>query len=671
MDKQLLLMTGIALAVVLPIVIVILHDIDRKDKRKDNFGASLSTKKNKNRTLFRIYSVLNDFPPAQTYMKKIRRRYEILYPGEERETAIQTVKTTLVTWLTCLLAAGFVYLRKPNFNNFWVGIILIYVIHNEIIGFMIHRTETRLLEDMVIFLSEVRHNYHVNRMVDDSIRNAMDGLGYEMRVHAGKLYEILVSNNLREEIAKYNAATHNKYLKMFLSLCVGVLEYSDKKVHGQFLFTANIENLKKEINMELLKRKKLSFLFSGVTFVTIAAIVPIDAIKQFGISMMPELDTFYNGKPGIILVTTTLITTLAVYVLNNYLKETNQFLPKEYRYLKRLEKVKVIKRALDNYTEKHYGKTILLRDTLKQMGETISPRQLLLRRMITSMLAFILSLLLVFYIHQNSRILILTRVPDLSSEFMVMNQRQQEMVKETIRSKVNAYKDMGDLTKEKILQELDGEKTFYNTRLNESIAERILDRVIQYRQEYLKWYELILCFGIAFIAFYIPYWMVLFKKKILQMSMEDEVNQFHSIIYMSMYIDHITVKDLLEELELFAVVFKQSIQECINNYNSGEIEALTALKEKESYPPFRRLVDNLIRCDVMSMEKAFDEISSDRENYHDRRKQENEISVQKKADIAKPLSWLPTGFVMAYLTLPLLLASIDELRMFKEAMQNI
>ena len=195
--------------------------------------------------------------------------------------------------------------------------------------------------------------------------------------------------------------------------------------------------------------------------------------------------------------------------------------------------------------------------------------------------------------------------------------------------------------------------------------------MIQYRQEYLKWYELILCFGIAFIAFYVPYWMILFKKKILQMSMEDEVNQFHSIIYMSMYIDHITVKDLLEELELFAVVFKQSIQECINNYNSGEIEALTALKEKESYPPFRRLVDNLIRCDVMSMEKAFDEISSDRENYHDRRKQENEISVQKKADIAKPLSWLPTGFVMAYLTLPLLLASIDELRMFKEAMQNI
>jgi hypothetical protein len=615
--------------------------------------------------------MLNKFPPAKTYMKKITRRYEILYPGEEKETAIQTVRTTLVTWLTCLIAAGFLYLRNPNFNNLWVGIILIYVINNEIISFMIHRTETRLFEDMVIFLSEVRHNYHVNRMVDDAILNAMDGLGYEMKVHAAKLYEILVSNNLKEEIAKYNAATHNKYLKMFLSLCVGVLEYSDKKVHGQFLFTANIENLKKEINMELLKQKKLSFLFSGVTFVTIAAIIPIDAIRKFGISMMPELNAFYNGKPGILLVTATLITTMAVYVLNNHLKETRQLLPKEYRYLKKLEKVKVIKKALDNYSEKHYGKLVHLRDTLKRMGESISPRQLLLKRMITSTFAFSLSLLLIFYIHQNNRTIILTSVPTLSSEFMAMNQSQRERMEEMILEKVNLYKDKGELTKEKILQELEEEKVFYNTRRNESVAELIFERVKQYRQEYLKWYELILCFGIALIAYYIPYWMLLFKKKVLLMSMEDEVNQFHSIIYMSMYIDHITVKDLLEELELFAVVFKQSIQECINNYNSGEIEALTRLREKESYPPFQRLVDNLIRCDVMSMEKAFDEISSDRENYHDRRKQENEISVQKRADIAKPLSWLPTGFVMAYLTLPLLLASIEELQMFQEAMQNI
>lgn len=670
-DKQLLLVMAIALMVVLPMVMVILREIDRKDKIKNNIGSTLSTSKKKNYILRKIYHTLSGIPLTRNYLEQIRRRYEILYPGEEKEVVAQTIKTALVTWFTCFIAVAFLFFRQPNFINLWIGILLIYVINNEIIGYMINRTETKLLEDMVIFLSEVRHNYHVNRMVDDAVLAAMDDLGYEMKMHAQKLYDILMSNNLKEEITNYNSVTHNKYLKMFLSLCVGVLEYSDKKVRRQYLFTANIENLKKEINMEILKQKKLHFLFSGITFVTIAAIVPINSIKQFGISMMPELDTFYNGKSGIILVTITLITSMVVYSINNNLKESKQPLPKKYHYIKRIEKIKAIKQALDNYTEKHYGKMLVLRDTLKRMGEAITPRQMLLQRMIAALIAFALSLMLMFYIHQNNRYNQLTKVGELASDFTVMNSNQLDMIKEIVLVKVNEYRDRKEVTKEEVLQELAKERTFYNNPLNEQIADQIVNQVMQYNQEYLKWYELILTFAVGTIAFYIPYWMLQFKKKILRMNMEDEVNQFHSIIYMMMYIDHVTVKDLLEELELFAVVFRQSLQECINNYNSGEMEALAKLKEREAYPPFRRLVDNLLRCDVMSIEKAFDEISSDRENYHDRRKQENEISVQKRADIAKPLSWLPTGLVMAYLTLPLLLASIQELQMFNEAMHNI
>jgi len=670
-DKQLLLVMVIALAIVLPITIAIINEIDRKDKEKKNIGISLATSKRKTNVFMKIYKTLSGKPLVKTYLDHIRRRYEILYPGDEKEIAAQTMKTAMVTWISCLLAISILWVNQLNYINLWVGILLIYVINNEIIGYMINRTETKLLEDMVVFLSEVRHNYYVNRMVDDAVLGAMEGLGYEMKVHAVKLYNILISNNLKDEVAKYNAVTHNKYLKMFLSLCVGVLEYSDKKVRGQYLFIFNIENLKKEIHIEILKQKKLRFLFSGITFVTLAAIIPLNAIKKFGLSMMPELDSFYNGKSGILLVTFTLITAMVVYKVNNHLKETKQLLPKKYYYLKRLEQIKAIKLALDNYTEKHYGKMLKLQDILKRMGETITPRQLLLQRMIAAGVAFTLSLLFMFYIHQNNRNNLLTKVPNLNTNFSVMNSSQQEMMKEIILKKVNEYKECKNVTKENILRGLVNEKTFYNTLLNEIIAEQIESQVLQFKSEYLKWYEFCGCIIVGIIACYIPYWMILFKKRILLMNMEDEINQFHSIIYMMMFIDHVTVKDLLEELELFAVVFKQSLQECINNYNSGEIEALTILKERESYAPFRRLVDNLIRCDAMSIEKAFDEISSDRENYHDRRKQENEISVQKRADIAKPLSWIPTGLVMAYLTLPLLLASIKELQMFSEAMQNI
>ena len=241
---------------------------------------------------------------------------------------------------------------------------------------------------------------------------------------------------------------------------------------------------------------------------------------------------------------------------------------------------------------------------------------------------------------------------------------------ETILRYVDKYKN-DKVSSEKIQMELTDENLFYNTKINENISKEIVIRISKYQTEFFKWYEMAISFGIAFMAFFIPYWMILYKKKVLRLSMEDEVNQFNSIIYMMMYIDHMTVKDLLEQMELFAVVFKQSLQECINDYNTGDVEALTRMKEREAYGPFLRLTDNLIRCDMISIDKAFDEISSDRENYHDRRKQENEISVQRRADIAKLLSFVPAVLVTIYLLLPLLFASLKELNNFKESLSSM
>lgn len=668
---QMFLLMGIALAIVLPVVIYIIHVIDRKDKIKNNIGASLAIKGSKYSILLKLYSFVKVFALTKSYIYKINLRYEMLYPGDPKEIGKKTMQTTLITWFTCIVSIVLLFINKLNFNNLCVGTILVYVINQEIIGFMVKSTEIRLLEEMLVFISNIRHNYYINRMVDDAILLSLDGLSYEMRVHANTIYEIVTSNNLKEDVINYNATIHNKYFKMLLSLCTGVLEFTDKKVKGQYLFAANLENLKKEINIEILKQKKLRYLFSGVTFVGIAVIVPIDAIKKFAVSMMPELDSFYSGRSGLIYVVVTLITAFVVYVLNNHLKETKQTYPKDYRYLKKIEENKYISRALHNYSEKHYGKMEQLRETLNRIGETISPKQLLLQRMMASILTFVLSITFVMFIHENNKKNITEKVTELSSLTTITNLNQEEIMKDAILEQVKILKDEEGITTEQVFNDLVNNNVFYNSKINEAIAEEVVCRVEEYQNEYFKWYELIICFATSFTSFYIPYWIILFKKKVLLMNMEDEVNQFNSIIYMMMFIEHITVRDILEELELFSVVFKQSIQECINDYNSGELEALTALKEKEKYIPFKRIIDNLIRCDAMSIDKAFDEISSDRESYHDRRKQENEISVQKRADIAKPLSWIPTGLVMIYLTLPLLMASLNELQEFSKAIQNI
>jgi hypothetical protein len=670
MDFHLIIIMAVSLAVVLPAVGYFVHVIDQKDKVKINSGAAIFVRKSKKNTLYSTYIYLSKFFLTSGYMDKISRKYEVLCPGDFSMVAKKTMEAAITSWVLCLTELIIIYLMKPNLHNGVLAVILVFVINNEVINYQVRNAEVKLLEELAVFISDVRHNYHINRMVDDAILLSMDGLGHEMKVHAKKLYEVIISNNIKEDVIRYNAAVHNKYLKMFLALCISVIEFNDKKVNGQLLFTLNLQHLKREINIEVLKLKKLKHVFSGTVFVAIAVCLPIDAIQSFGISLVPELQSFYMGEGGTLYVGLILLSAVMVYLLISNLKESKRLVPKSYRYLEKLEKIRFLKKALDNYSEKNYGKMLTLKETLKRVGENISPKQLLLKRMIASSITFLLCTLLAVYIHYSNRQNITGQVADIQSVTTVNNTKQLDQIEECILRYIEVYKKE-KVNEELILNKLSEEKNYFSAIIKENIAKEIVNRIMQYQSEYFHWYELILCFGISVIAYFIPYWMVLYKKRILHMSMEDEVNQFNSIIYMLMYIDHMTVKDLLEQMELFAYVFKPSLQECINDYNSGDIEALTRMKEKESFGPFRRLVDNLIRCDMIAIDKAFDDIASDRENYHDRRKQENEISIQRRADIAKPLSFVPAVLVTIYLLLPLLAASLKELESFRESLSSM
>ncbi len=670
-NRQLLLIMGIALLIVLPVVLSLIERKDRSDRMKKNVGSSLAKRSGKDLTLV-IYRYLNKIELTRSYVDRISRYYEILYPGDAEDMARKTVNTTILTWLFCFIAVGLVFLKGMDFNNTAVSILLVYVINAEVISYRMTNTELKLLEDMALFLSNVRHNFYINRMVDDAILLSIrDIKSYEMRVHANKLYEIVTASNVKEAVMNYNTTMHNRYLKMFLSLCINVMEYNDKTINGQNLFALNLDNLKKEIETENIKQRRIRFKFSGITFVTIAVCVPIDEIRKYGISMVPELEAFYNGRGGIIYAAATLLTAFGIYLLNNQLKETRRQLPGNYTYLKRLERIGAVKKILDNYEEKHEKKMYEIKDILKRIGESISPRQLLLKRMIFSAGVCLASILFVIYLHEVNQKNILYSVNSLPDGIMSVNAASAKAIRETIISYVGIYKNKEVINQEELLNRLTEEGTFYNSSVNEAIAQEVINRVELYHEEYFSWYELLSCIAASIIAYFIPFWMLLYKKKVLQLNMEDEVNQLNSIIYMLMYSDHITVKELLEEMELFAEVFRQTIQECINDYSSGDIEALEQMKEKEAFGPFIRLTDNLIRCDSIAIYKAFDEIASDRENYHERRKLENEISVQKRADRAQFISWIPAVLIIVYLIIPLLVTSLEALNTFKEMMQSV
>ncbi len=641
---------------------LIIYRKDQYEKKKKNSGVALYKNEARKKQSEIIYKYMLRVPIFRGYIAKISRRYEMLSPVRPYDIAKRTMTLAYLNFGFCIAVLVFIYVLNPNIERFVLSVYLVFVINNEIINYSVAAAEIKLRIEQEGFISNIGRNFFRNYYIDDAILKAMESpMSNAMKMHAMAIYNITISNNMKEEVELYNSTSHDKFMKMLLSLCVSIVERSDGSEKENNMLVANLINLKKEINLDYLKMKKLQFVFSGSIFAAVIVCVPLSAIQKFGLYISPELITFYKGTLGTIYIGFVYLCSIAVYTITNNAKEIKRPTVRDYSYLKKIENNKIVKKALDNFNEKNYSRMIHMRDTLKRLGENITPNQLLLKCSIISLATFLFSIGFILIMHSNAKNLILKDVSNLNILTTAATEEQLFLVKETILFYADKYKDRM-ISEDELQFEISGRNFVRNNMIDEKISQEVVNRLKKISLEYFKYYELLLCIGISIIAAFIPYWLILYRKKLMLGAMEDEVVQFNSIIYMMMNSDSVTVAEILEQMEIFAVVFKASIQECLNEYNSGDIEALEKMRVRETNDSFRHLVMNLIRCDDMPISKAFNEITVDRENYFERRKQEDDFLIQRRADSIKPLAFLPGALVMIYLIMPVVVMSLKALK---------
>lgn len=186
------------------------------------------------------------------------------------------------------------------------------------------------------------------------------------------------------------------------------------------------------------------------------------------------------------------------------------------------------------------------------------------------------------------------------------------------------------------------------------------------------WYELVIAVAFAGFCFWIPDVRLVFHRKIASMGREDEIIRYQSIILMLMYIERVSVLEILERIEEFSHIFRKSIQNCINNYNSSDEDALSELKESTAFVPFQRLVDNLMISDEIGIELAFDEVAADRQHFQEKRKQENEMNLNRRFELARFIAYIPAVVVIGgYLILPFLIECYHQLNQYQEMMNSL
>ena len=625
----------------------------------------------------KLYVKYLKIPFLKKYLLKIRRRLEIINIDDEYLTRKQSSKI-LTNTLLIMIPVTLVIIMLTKNNYLVLSFLLVFEVFmvDTFMDGMVDKIDNKLLKEQINFFSEIRHAYHEFNMVEEAIYQvAQDDEAPEMSRQAEKIYEVLISNDPESELEKYYDVAPNSYLKEFAGVSYLTKEFGDRTVNGSSLYLKNLNNITQEMQLEILKRDKLDYVFQSLSIISIVPILAIEPIKNWAVSQFSFTSSFYNGRLGMIVQIIILLLTFVCYILIRKLKDngsTKMNTKSENPWQAKLYKRKPIKKIIDLFIPKEGTKEYRkLKDNMKKAASKDKMEWLYINRITLGIAVFAVSILVIAQLH---RITIKNVYTDPTTTYDIvgsMSDKDKKNAMELTESDNQYIKHFKGNTQviqsdiEKIMRKGSINKDYIESSDEEvaTAAKRVLGKIKTVNSENMQWFELLLAMVFGVVAYNAPIWMLTFQAKMRQLEMEDEVMQFQTIILMLMKIERVNVEIILEWLERYANIFKEPISKCVNNYESGPWEALEQLKEDVAYQDFIRIIESLqAAVEKIPIADAFDELDTEREYYQARRKESNERLISKKGMIGKGIGFAPMIVLfVVYLIVPLVFIGMTSM----------
>ena len=622
----------------------------------------------------KLYVTYMKIPFIKRYVLKLRRRLEIINIDDEYNTRRDASKV-LTKALAILIPVVIVtiFITKNNYLLMFILLLFELFMVDILIDGSVDKIDDKLLKQQITFFSEIRHAYHEFNMVEEAIYQVSQDDEMDVSRQGEKIYEILISDDQETELEKYYDIAPNSYLKEFAGVSYLTKEFGDRKVDGASLYLKNVDNITQEMQLEILKRDKLNYVFQSLSVIAIVPVLLLEPLKSWAISNFGFVESWYNGKPGTIVQIAVLLITFISYILVRKLKDngsTNQRRqapenPWQAKVYKNKIFKKIVNLVMPKEGTKDYRK---LKRLLQDAASNLKMEWVYVNRITLAIIVFIVSLLLFLYLHHIS-IKFVYEEPTTDYDLIGgMTDKQKKAAMELTEEDntfLEKFKGKLKTTKKDIEKEVRKSK-YYTEATDQEITvavDRIYDKLQTINSEYMQWFEFLMAFVFAIAGFMAPIWLLYFQKKMRQLEMEDEVMQFETIILMLMRIERVNVEIILEWLERYSNIFYEQISKCVNNYESGPWEALEDLKNDITYEPLITIVESLqAAVEKIPIKDAFDELDSERDYYREKRKASNEKLISRKGMIGKVIGFAPmvSLFVM-YLIVPLVFIGLTSM----------
>ena len=622
----------------------------------------------------KLYITYSKLPFLKHYILKLRRRLEIINVDDEYATRRDSAKILSKT-LLILIPIMIVSIVIAHTNYLLLSIVLIFEIFmvDSFIDGMVDKIDNTLLKEQLDFFAEIRHAYHEFNMVEEAIYQISQDDEKNISKQGEKIYEVLISNDPEMELEKYYDIAPNPYLKEFAGVSYLTKEFGDRKVDKSSLYLKNINNITEEMQIEILKRDKIDYVFQSLSIISIVPVLGLEPLKNWSVDNFSFTQNFYCGKGGMMVQILVILLTILCYLLLRKIKNNGSSDKNtqntENPWQAKVYKNPIGKKVVDMFIPKKGTKEFIkMQKLLKDSASKLKMEWLYVNRIAIAIVTFIISIFLFYQLHATAVNWIYTEP---TTDYDIMGGvTGAELVKaqattESDNRFLDMFKGNRKTTVQDIKRAMIRSKDYQDSDDKEidTAAQRVYEKLQKINKEYLGWFEVLLSVIFMIVAYMAPIWIMYFQLKMRQMEMEDEVMQFQTIILMLMRIERVNVEIILDWLERYANIFKEPIARCVNNYEAGAWEALEELKNETNYQQFIRIVESLqAAVEKIPIMDAFDELDSERDYYQAKRQESNERLIAKKARIGKVIGFAPMVVMfVGYLIVPLVFIGLTSM----------
>ena len=354
----------------------------------------------------KLYITYSKIPFIRGYILKLRRKLEIIDVEDEYATRRDSAKILTRAFLI-LLPVITISIAITHNNYLLMSIILIFEVFmiDTLIDGSVNKMDTNLLKEQLDFFAEIRHAYHEFNMVEEAIYQISQDDEKKISRQGEKIYEILISDDPETELEKYYDIAPNSYLKEFAGVSYLTKEFGDRKVDKSSLYLQNVNNITEEMQIEILKREKLDYVFQSLSLISIVPVLGLEPLKSWCISNFGFTQDFYNGKTGMMIQIGVIIITILCYILLRKLKDNGstdkQTTNTENPWQSKVYKNPIGKKITDLFIPKRGTKEYLKVQKLqKDSASKLKMEWLYINRIYLGIVFFIATIFLTMQLHK-------------------------------------------------------------------------------------------------------------------------------------------------------------------------------------------------------------------------------------------------------------------------------